>query len=152
MSVRRGVVAIVFRKDKELEFLVLHRVLGWKGWEFPKGGIEKGDNMIEEHTVRRELKEETGLDKIRIMGKLNHQIKYKYPPEYADKYKHTESSQSVFLVKSFTEDVNLPTAAGVAEHDKFRWVSPDDARKLLTHDQQKKALDSAIKELKEIGL
>ncbi len=77
MSVRKGVNGIIYSKEKDgIFFLVLHRVLNWKGWEFPKGGIEKTDS-VDEIALRREIKEETGLTNIRIIIKLPFEIKYK---------------------------------------------------------------------------
>jgi len=40
MALRKGVLAIIMREGK---FLILRRVRNWKGWEFPKGGIDKGE-------------------------------------------------------------------------------------------------------------
>ena len=81
MSVRNVVVGVIYRKNtnKQLafyEFLILHRILLWEGWEFPKGGVEKKDRA-EEVTLRREIEEETGLKNIRIITKLPYRIKYK---------------------------------------------------------------------------
>ena len=69
--------------------------------------------------------------------------KYKYPKKYADKYKHTETVQSVYVVRSFQKDIKT-----TIEHDKFKWLPYEEARKLLTHAQQVKALDIAWKFLR----
>ena len=144
MSVRNVVVGGIYKKNtnKQLtfyEFLILHRILLWKGWEFPKGGVEKKDRA-EEIALRREIEEETGLKNIRIITKLPYRIKYKYPKKYSEKYKHSETVQSVYLVRSFEENVRT-----TVEHDVHKWLPYEDARKLLTHAQQRKALDVAWK-------
>ena len=145
MSVRHGVVGIVYRKTEgKVEFLVLHRVFGWKGWEFPKGGVEKYDKT-EEDALLREIKEETGLSKIRIGEKLPHAIKYKYPKDFAKKYRHTETEQHVFLVRAFEDKIKTPQFSGVKEHDDYKWLSYEEARKQITHENQKEALDDAWK-------
>jgi 8-oxo-dGTP pyrophosphatase MutT (NUDIX family) len=150
MSVRNVVVGIVYTKvGNEIKFLVLHRVWLWEGWEFPKGGLEKTDKT-EESALLRELKEETGLVKVRIIEKLPYKIQYKYTKKYSEKYKDSETIQSVFLVRAFESGVSMPMIAGVKEHDDFRWLPYEDARKLLTHANQKKALDEAWKHLKGI--
>ena len=54
MTRRKGVLGIIFRKtDKGTKFLILHRRLYWKGWEFAKGGIE---NESAEEAVKKRNK------------------------------------------------------------------------------------------------
>ena len=53
--------AIVFKKDIELKFLLMHKpdAKGFHGyWGFVKGNVEEGED--ETDTVLRELNEETG--------------------------------------------------------------------------------------------
>ena len=131
---RKGVIGIVFNKAKK--FLILHRVLHWKGWEFSKGGIDKGETA--EEALLREIKEETGLDG-QIVCKLSLEISYKYPTKFIEstKTKYDGAKQDVYLVGATGK------ASISAEHDKCRWVSYKVARKLLKHESQKKALDAA---------
>ena len=57
---RKGVFIVVYTNDKgKIKYLLLKRKLHWKGWEFPKGGIKKGEGILK--AVKRELKEEAGL-------------------------------------------------------------------------------------------
>jgi 8-oxo-dGTP pyrophosphatase MutT (NUDIX family) len=154
MVVRNVVVGVVYKKDGDLDsvrFLVLHRVFMWKGWEFPKGGVEKSDTT-EESAMLRELQEESGLINARITAKLPYEIKYKYPKKYSDNYKFSETVQSVFLIRAFSDDVVIPEPekGGAREHDSFKWLPFEEARKLLTHDQQKRALDIGWKHIKDM--
>src|SRR3989338_2502485 len=66
----RKVVFIVAykRKNSKIKYLTLKRKLHWTGWEFPKGGINSGENLIK--TVKRELKEETGQTYILFSAEL----------------------------------------------------------------------------------
>ena len=48
--------------------------------------------------------------------------------------------QSVYLVRSFEDKIKT-----TIEHDAHKWLPYKDARKLLTHAQQRKALDVAWK-------
>ena len=74
MKIRKGAVAIIFRQD---EFLILKRELNWKGWEFVKGSIDEGED--EETAVKREIREETGLEDIEIIHKLPEKLEYMHP-------------------------------------------------------------------------
>ena len=145
MNIRRAVVAIVYRtKDEKMEFLVLHRKLIWTGWEFPKGGLEKMDKGLDELAVKRELEEETGIKNIRIVTKLPYKIRYKTSKEHEAQYKFKETVQSVFLIHALESGVKTSI-----EHDSHMWLPYKDARKLLTHMQQRRALDEAWKFLKK---
>lgn len=130
---RKGVLGVVINKRKR--FLVLYRTLHWRGWEFPKGGIS---NESEESALKREIKEETGLN-IKIICKMPYTIAYDYPTEFIKKTKtkYKGAKQSVYLAVSEGK-VNLSK-----EHSRHKWVTYKEARKLLKHRTQKNALDVA---------
>jgi len=46
---RKAVFVVVYRETKtgkDRKYLILKRKLHWKGWEFPKGGLEKGEKIL----------------------------------------------------------------------------------------------------------
>lgn len=129
MATRKSVAGIIL--DKSNKVLVLHRKLNWSGWELPKGSVE--GNESGEQAMVREAKEETGLD-VEITMKLPFEISYVSDNE--------EVRQKVFLAICKEGDVKLSV-----EHDKFLWANFGDAIKLLKHDNQKNALESAKKYL-----
>lgn len=58
---RDGIHCIVYRTvHNKKEFLILHRIKNWIGWEFPKGGIKLGESHKD--ALVRELKEECGIN------------------------------------------------------------------------------------------
>ena len=131
---RKGVLGIVINKDEK--FLLLYRALHWRGWEFPKGGLSKGET--EEEALYREIKEETGLA-VKIIFKLPYVITYIYPRDFIKKTKtkYKGAKQSVYIAIA-NGSVKLSK-----EHNRYRWVSYKEARNLLKHETQKKALDIA---------
>ena len=74
---RPAVFVIVYRRTKsgEIEYIVLKRKKHWIGWEFPKGGIDKGEGKLK--TAQREVYEETGLRALKVK-RHNKSDKYKY--------------------------------------------------------------------------
>lgn len=89
-------------------------------WQFPQGGIDKGEDPRQ--TVLREMEEEIGTDKAEIIAESKDWIAYDLPPAIADKVwkgRYRGQKQKWFLAR-FTgadADINLET-----EHPEFgRW-------------------------------
>jgi 8-oxo-dGTP pyrophosphatase MutT (NUDIX family) len=138
---RHVVGIIVFEGEK---FLLLHRVLNWKGWEYPKGGIEEKEAPLD--AVKRELYEETGIKKFELVGEVD-------SFEFFDKLHKRKVFVKSFLVRvPSTVEVTLNNehvlgGEVVIEHDSFKWCFPKDALKMLTHENTKDSLKRAIKML-----
>lgn len=141
MPDRHVVGIIVFEGEK---FLILHRVLNWKGWEYPKGGIEEGESAKD--AAARELYEETGIKKFEMIGEVD-------SFEFFDKAHQRKVFVKSFLVRvPSTVEVTLNneqvlSGKTVIEHDSFKWVMPKEAAKMLTHQNTKDSLKKAIKML-----
>jgi len=131
---RKAVFAVVYsREGEKFKYLVLHRKLHWKGWEFPKGGVERGESLIK--TVKREVKEETGLAILKIKN-LGISGKYHYEKELKDRPGIVGQSYVLFAVEVKKGKVKLDSI----ENDKFRWMEFKEAYKKLTWKNQKKSL------------
>lgn len=137
MQIKHGVTGILFdKKDGELHFLIMHRVLNWSGWEFVKGGIDAGENP--EQAVLREIEEETGLRKISIFSRLQNRIFWTS--------KGVEYHYVPFLLKAdMAEDLDLEQE--VIEHDGYKWVAKEEVEKYLTHEDNKKIFKEALQVL-----
>jgi len=67
-------------------------------WQFPQGGIDEGEGVHE--AMFRELKEEIGTDKAKIIAEYPHWISYDFPKQIAKKMKpYNGQMQRYFLVK-----------------------------------------------------
>ncbi|MBI2578724.1 MAG: NUDIX domain-containing protein [Candidatus Aenigmarchaeota archaeon] len=124
--------AVIFRKEGiKILYLLLHYESGH--WDFVKGHVEKGEN--DEETVKREAKEETGLD-IEILPSFKERITYFYRNEGK-----TISKEVVFYAaKAEIGDVKLSH-----EHKGFKWLLFEDALKHITFDNSKTILKNAHK-------
>lgn len=134
-TAKKGVSAIIYDKNGGLYFLILHRNTNWKGWEFPKGGLEAGETV--EQALSREIVEETGLKKIKVTHKLD--IKREFTK---DNVKH---SFNVFLAQA---SMNIPVLLSTSEHDTYLWTKEDRVLEKLNWDDEKKIFREALKLLK----
>src|SRR3989344_4565176 len=85
LKYRKSVFIVAYYRPNnksEIYYLLLKRKLHWKGWEFPKGGIEKKESI--EKTIKREIKEETGQAPKNIK-KYPISEKFKYGQAYSDR-------------------------------------------------------------------
>ncbi len=120
----------VVRRDGSADVLVVHRPR-YDDWSFPKGKVEPGET--DEDCAVREVEEETGLR-----------------CELGDELPSTEYMDSRGRPKRVRYWLMRPVEGELAcrnEVDEARWVSPADARGLLTYQRDVALLDSALPSL-----
>lgn len=140
MPVERSAGAIVFRRDKEIKYLLLHygaagfRSLHSKGdyWSFPKGNVEEGES--EEETARREIKEESGIEDIKFVDGFKEKISYFYKREGKTIYKEVV----FFLAETKSEKVKISY-----EHIGFEWLGFEDAFTRLKFKNDREVFEKA---------
>lgn len=130
-SYRKAVFIVVYKiEDKNIFYLILKRIKHWKGFEFPKGGIDDGEGEID--AVKRETLEETGL---KIKKITNHKImgKYKYPRGFPDRNGIIGQTYSLYSAEVYPGKVKIDTH----EHDGYEWLSYSSAQKKISKQSQK---------------
>jgi 8-oxo-dGTP pyrophosphatase MutT (NUDIX family) len=117
-----------------LECLVLRRAVGGRcpgSWETVHGHIEPGETPAE--AARRELAEEAGLEAERLYNLSRVEAFYQHRLD------------EVALVPVFAAFVGATAAARLgAEHDRFEWLSPDDARRRFVWPREGRALEDVV--------
>ena len=132
---RKYVFMVAFLRRKNPQFLILHRIKNWKGWEFPKGGLKEKETELK--CLKREIREEIG-NKYEVIAKTRHFIKYKFPKGFLkDDHIFFGAKGYVYLVELFSKRVKIDRS----EHDKYLWVSKNEAMEILTHKNHKNALE-----------
>ncbi len=131
---RKAVFIVTYAIEKnKIYYLLLKRKLHWKGWEFPKGGLEKSEGII--NAVKRELKEETGLNSLKIK-KFDFSGKYKYDKKYPNRPEILGQSYSLYSAEVKKKEVKIDQR----EHSNYKWLEFDKAVEKLTWPNQKKSL------------
>ncbi|MEI7718764.1 MAG: NUDIX domain-containing protein, partial [archaeon] len=128
---RKTVFIVVYRIVNNKRFyFVLKRKLHWRGYEFPKGGIEEGETEL--GAVKREVFEETGL---KIKKIINHHKtgKYNYSRKLQDRKDVDGQTYSLYSAEVEDGEVSLDKH----EHTSFQWLSYTEAINVLSHINQK---------------
>jgi bis(5'-nucleosidyl)-tetraphosphatase len=116
--------------------LLLHYRSGH--WDFPKGNIEI--NETEMQAATRELREETGITKFRLIPNFRYTLGYKY----ARKSSLISKQVILFLASTKVNKVKISD-----EHIGFKWINIHTSSNQLTYSNAKNALQCAINFLRE---
>ncbi len=133
MNYRKAVFVVVYSRKEGIKYLVLKRKKHWRGWEFPKGGIEEGES--EEECVRREIKEEVGL-RILKLNQHDYSGKYSYRKKFNDRGEFAGQTFKLFSVEVEYGKIKIDEN----EHSTFEWIGFEEALKRLTWKNQKESL------------
>lgn len=113
-------VVVVRRTDDGPRFLMLR---AFRHWDFPKGLLERGETPKE--AALREVREETTLNDLR----------FPWGDEYIETGPYSRGKVArYYLGETRQTKVELPIneATGRAEHSEYRWVTLEQARKLVS--------------------
>ncbi len=118
-------------------------------WQFPQGGIDEGEEVLE--ALFREMREEIGTDDAQIVGEYPEWISYDFPAKIAIKMKpYIGQKQRYFLMKINEEAViNIKTQH--PEFMDFKFVNVDKVLGMTAH-FKKNVYEKVINHFKEEGL
>lgn len=102
-------------------------------WQFPQGGIDEGEDL--EVAALRELKEETGVHSVELVGRTKDWLVYEYPPGLAGAKPargYQGQKQIWFALRFLGEDSEVDLDShGEAEFDAWRWAELAEAPSLI---------------------
>ena len=118
---RQGQVFVGKRIDQTVE-----------GWQMPQGGIDAGEDP--RTAVMRELKEEVGTDKARIIGEMDNWLTYDLPPHligvaFHGRYKGQR--QKWFALRFLGEDRDIDLYSHEPEFAEWKWVEMEHLSALI---------------------
>ncbi len=94
-------------------------------WQFPQGGIEEGESIIE--AAKRELAEETSVSSTEVVAVIDTPLKYDFPPKVAERF-HKKGQAMNWVLFRFVgseSEINLQTKE--PEFRNWKWVDIDEA-------------------------
>jgi len=103
----------------------LGRRKGGKGWQFPQGGLRRGESL--EQALYRELHEEIGVAQasVELIGQTERWLRYRLPPRYVRRKQQplcTGQKQRWFLLR-LKQEVSFDFGrTSEPEFDEARWV------------------------------
>ena len=123
--------ALIFNKEGKVFLMKSHK---WKNkFNIPGGHVELGEKM--EDALKREIKEETGLD--------IYDLKFLYSPEFIfgdDFWKKKHFISHDFTCKTDSENVVLSN-----EGQEYFWVYPEEALKMDLCSFTRKTIEEYLK-------
>ena len=119
----RANVGIILMHHEEV---FLGRRAGGRGWQFPQGGVRRGEAL--EQALYRELEEEIGIVKsgVSLLGQTERWLRYRLPARYVRRNQQPVcigQKQRWFLLRLKAADTGFDfTRTAEPEFDQFRWT------------------------------
>ena len=103
-----------------------------EGWQMPQGGIDKGEEPRE--AVIRELREEAGTDKAKIIAEMDEWVTYDLPAHLvgvAFHGKYRGQRQKWFAMRFTGEDSDIDLHAHEPEFSTWKWLAIEELPRLI---------------------
>ena len=123
LPLRKGVGVALLNKNNQI--FVAKRIDNPKDfWQMPQGGIDKGEKALE--AALRELKEETGIESVKLIREINEEITYHLPDNllgiiWKGKFKGQKQKWFIMRFLGKNEEINLKTK--YPEFLEWKWIN-----------------------------
>jgi putative (di)nucleoside polyphosphate hydrolase len=121
----RSNVGIMVINDQGLVFIG-RRIKPSDSWQMPQGGIDEGEDP--QKAAFRELLEETGIEKVRLITESPQWLFYDLPPDIADQWwggLYRGQQQKWFLMHFYGTDEDIRLTHHEAEFSHWEWATPE---------------------------
>jgi bis(5'-nucleosidyl)-tetraphosphatase len=134
----RSAGIIVFRRAGAecLFLLILSRLTKRPLWEFPKGGVDDGETVMQ--AAMRELYEETGISEAEVVliPEFQRTEDYRFTSGRSDSRSLIHKQVTYFLAETAKSEIVL----SAKESSEFAWLNLADATKRLRYKERRQLL------------
>ena len=124
LPLRTGVGIIVLNKQNKI-FVGKRKDNPGDKWQMPQGGVDEGEDYIT--AMKRELKEETGIENIKIIKEIEKIYQYELPKDLVGiiwKGKYRGQKQKWFITRFLGEEKEINLNTKHAEFIDWKWIEP----------------------------
>ena len=118
-------------------------------WQFPQGGIDKGEEVKE--ALFREMEEEIGTAKAEIIAEYPEWISYDFPSKVAAKMKPYKGQTKRYFLMKLGKDAEINLATEHPEFDDYKYVSVENVLNHTAH-FKKPVYETVVNYFKKEGL
>ena len=122
LPMRQGVGIIVLNSNNQV-FVGKRKDNPTDRWQMPQGGVDQGENL--EEAMKRELKEETSIQNIKIIKELDEWTEYELPDYLLGKIwkgKYKGQRQKWFIVRFLGDDTEINLNTKHPEFIEWQWI------------------------------
>ncbi len=131
LPLRIGVGIVVLNKENKV-FVGKRKDNPIDKWQMPQGGVDNGENFLD--AMKRELKEETGIQNIKIVKELKEWTEYELPDYLIGKVwkgKYKGQKQKWFIVRFMGSDDEINLNTKRPEFIEWKWLNIENLPKVI---------------------
>ena len=117
-------------------------------WQFPQGGIDDGEGVLE--ALFRELEEEIGTRAVQIIGEYPEWISYDFPPKIAREMSPYKGQRQKYFLVKLEKGAKIDINTSHPEFSEYKFVGVDDALNLSASFKQA-VYETVIKHFRDEG-